>query len=180
MSEQAIHYFNIILGLGAIAVQVVSVGALLMFFLGPKKNSFLDYLDKHFLPIGFLVSLSAWLVLIYSEIIHFVPCFLCWWQRIFMFPMAFLFGIALWKKDRGVVRYALPLLVVGFVISLYQNFFYYFGESSAPCDASGVSCYAHLVYEFGGYISIPMLALTGFFALLTLCGIAHLYRRRNS
>ena len=97
-----------------------------------------------------------------------------------MFPLVFLFAVALWYKDRKVIRYALPLLCAGFLISVYQNFFYYFGESSGlPCDASGVSCYQRLVSEFGGYISIPMLALTAFFALLVFLIVAHFYGKEN-
>jgi hypothetical protein len=69
---------------------------------------------------------------------------------------------------------------VGFLISLYHNFFYYFGEtSSLPCDASGVSCYQRLVSEFGGYISIPMLALTSFFALVAIVLVAHFYKKED-
>ncbi len=180
MNPTTVHYLNVVLGIGAIVLQGASVAALLVLFFGPSRNKYLDYLDKHFLPIAFLISLSAWLVLIYSEIVHFAPCYLCWWQRVFMFPMAPLFGVALWDKDRKVVRFALPLIILGLGFSVYQNFFYYFGESDAPCDASGVSCYQRLVSEFGGYISIPMLALTGFVALLTLTVVVHFYQRRHS
>ena len=181
MNPVNIHYLNVFLGLGAIALQILSVLALAFLFFGPKKNKFLDYVDRHFLVLSFLISLFASVFpLVYSEIIHFLPCVLCWWQRVFMFPTLFLFGTALWDKDRKVVRYAASLLSIGFLISIYQNFFYYFGETSnVPCDASGVSCYQHLVSEFGGYISIPMLALTAFFALLTLLAVAHFYPKKN-
>lgn len=181
MNPENIHYLNLFLGAGAIALQVFSVLALGLLFFGPKKNIYLDFIDKHFLILSFLISLSASVFpLVYSEIIHFLPCVLCWWQRVFMFPLALMFAVALWDKDRRVIRYALPLLSAGFLISVYQNFFYYFGEnSSAPCDASGVSCYQHLVSDFGGYISIPMLALTAFFALLTLLAVAHFYGRET-
>ena len=95
-----------------------------------------------------------------------------------MFPLVLMFGVAFWNKDRGVVRYVLPLLCAGSLFSIYQNFFYYFEENSIlPCDTSGVSCYQHLVSEFGGYVSIPMLALTAFFALLTLLAVAHFYQK---
>ena len=181
MNAEAIHYLNIFLGLGAIILQIVSELALLLLFFGPKKNRFLDYINHHFLVLSFLISLFASVFpLVYSEIINYPPCVLCWWQRVFMFPTLFLFGTALWDKDRRVIRYASSLLSIGFLISVYQNFFYYFGENSnLPCDASGVSCYQRLVSEFGGYISIPMLALTAFFALLTLLAVAHFYGKRN-
>ncbi len=98
-----------------------------------------------------------------------------------MFPLALMFGVALWDKDRKVVRFATPLVLAGFAVSAYQNFVYYFGETgSQPCDATGVSCYQHLVSEFGGYISIPMLSLTGFFSMLVLMAVTHFYRRRHS
>jgi disulfide bond formation protein DsbB len=178
----SVYYLNVFLGSGAIMLQVFSVIALILLFFRPKekrKNLYLDFIDKHFLVLVFLISLLASVFpLVYSEIIHFLPCYLCWWQRVFMFPLVLMFGVALWDKDRKVIRYALPLLCAGFLISVYQNFFYYFGESSnLPCDASGVSCYQHLVSVFGGYISIPMLALTAFFSLLTLLAVAHFYKK---
>ncbi len=178
MNADSIHYLNVFLGAGAIFMQVFCVIALALLFFGPKKNGFLDLINKHFLVLGFFMGLAAWAVLIYSEIIKFLPCYLCWWQRVFMFPMAFLFGVALWDKDRKVVKYALPLLLAGLFVAGYQTFFYYFGETSAlPCDATGVSCYQHLVSEFGGYISIPMLSLTSFIFLLTLLAVAHFYKK---
>ena len=181
MNPITIHYLNLFLGGGAILLQVLGVLALFLLFFGPKKNIFLDFINKHFLPATFLLSLFASLFsLIYSEIINFVPCYLCWYQRVFMFPLPFLFAVALWEKDRTVIKYALPLACAGFLISVYQNFFYYFAEnSSIPCDASGVSCYQQLVSEFGGYISIPMLALTTFFAILVLILVAHFSNKRT-
>ena len=182
MNAESIHYLNVFLGLGAIILQVFSVVALFLLFFRLKENRenfYLNFIDKHFLPISFVISLFASIFpLVYSEIINFSPCVLCWWQRVFMFPLVLMFGVALWDKDRRVIRYALPLLCVGFLISIYQNFFYYFGENSnLPCDASGVSCYQRLVSEFGGYISIPMLALTAFGSLLTLLAVAHFYKK---
>ena len=181
MNTTSIHYLNVFLGSGTIALQVFSALAILLLFFRPKggKNAYLDFLDKHFLVLSFFIALfSSVFPLVYSEIIGFLPCVLCWWQRVFMFPLFLMFAVALWDKDRKVIRYAVPLLCAGFLISVYQNFFYYFGESSGlPCDASGVSCYQQLVSEFGGYISIPMMALTAFFALLTLSAVAHFYKK---
>lgn len=180
MNPEAVHYLNVFLGAGAIALQVISVAVLFILFFSARtkrENKLLFYINKHFLVLSFFIALFASVFpLVYSEVIGFLPCSLCWWQRVFMFPTLFLFGIALWNKDRGVIRYSTALLAIGFFISLYQNFFYYFGEASGlPCDASGVSCYQQLVSEFGGYISLPMLALTAFFALLTLASVAHFY-----
>lgn len=182
MNTESIHYLNVFLGLGVILLQILSVLAFLLLFFRNKERSnnlYLDFINKHFLILVFLISLfSSIFPLVYSEIIHFLPCVLCWWQRVFMFPLVLMFGVALWDKDRKVIRYALPLLCAGFFISVYQNFFYYFGNNSnLPCDASGVSCYQHIVSEFGGYISIPMMALTAFFSLLTLFAVVHFHKK---
>ena len=186
MNLITIHYLNIFLGAGAIIMQIVSVVLLLVLFFGPKKSTLLDFIEKHFLTIGFLISFFAALFsLVYSEIIKFAPCELCWFQRVFLFPQVFIFGVALWNNFRhqiaeakNVIKYSIPLLAVGFIVSLYQNFIYYFGSGSlGACDSTGISCFKHLVSEFGGYISIPMLSLTSFFVLLTITLVAHFYKK---
>jgi disulfide bond formation protein DsbB len=97
-----------------------------------------------------------------------------------MYPLVFIFGSAIWYKDRRIVKYTLPLLAVGFIISIYHNLGYYFGEaSSLPCDASGVSCYQQIVSEFGGYISVPMLSLSSVVALITIVLVAHFYKKED-
>jgi disulfide bond formation protein DsbB len=181
MNFEAINNLNIFLGVGAIGLQVIFISALLLLILGLNKNKFLIYLDKHFVSIGFAISFtSALFSMVYSEVINYLPCYLCWYQRIFLFPLVFIFGIALWTKDRKVLKYTFPLILVGFLLSVYQNLIYYFkeGAESLPCDASGISCFKELVSVFGGYVSIPMLALTSFFALLVLSAIVH-FRKNN-
>jgi disulfide bond formation protein DsbB len=180
--SNAVNYLNLFLGSGAIALQVFSVVALVLLFIGPKKNAYLAFIDKHYLTLGFLISLASSLFsLVYSEIIGFIPCYLCWYQRVFTFPLFLIFGAAIWSKDRKIVKYVLPMMAIGFFISVYQNFIYYFGgdSSNLPCDASGVSCYQRLVDVFGGYISIPMLALSSFLALITIVLVAHFYAKED-
>ena len=181
MNPTTLHYLNIFLGSGAILLQIFSVVALFLLFIGPKKNAYLDFIDKHYLNLGFIISLLASLFsLVYSEIVGYVPCYLCWYQRVFLFPLPFIFGVAIWTKDRKIVKYVLPLLGVGFIFSVYQNFFYYFGGGSTlPCDASGVSCYQQLINAFGGYISFPMLSLSAFLALVTTVLVAHFYKKED-
>lgn len=178
MSIEQVHYLNVFLGIGAIILQVLSLGVLgLVLF--SRKHSLLSFINKHFVLLVFLISLSGALFsLVYSEIVGFLPCFLCWWQRIFLYPLVFISGAALWKKENNILHYIMPLTLVGLLVSIYQNYGYYFKEaSSLPCDASGVSCYQQLIYEFGGYISIPMLALTSFFALFVLCLAVYFYNK---
>jgi len=180
----ATHYLNLFLGWGAILLIVFSALAFLALFLIPRKNSknvFLDFIDRHYLHLGFLISLSAALFsLVYSEIIGYLPCYLCWYQRVFIFPLPFIFGAAIWFKDRRIVKYVLPLLLAGFLVSVYQNFMYYFVDTAnIPCDASGASCFQTLIPEFGGNIQIPTLALSTFVALLAVVLVAHFYKKED-
>ncbi len=181
MNPETTHYLNVLLGAGAIVFQIVSVVALILLFFTEAKNKFLDFIDKYYLHLGFLVALlSSFFSLIYSEVINFAPCVLCWYQRVFLFPLVFIFGVAIWNKDRKIVKYTLPLIVIGFVVSVYQNLVYYFADTgNQPCDATGVSCYQRLVSEFGGYISIPMLSLTAFFTILAVVLVAHFYKKED-
>jgi len=177
MNPDTLHYLNLFLGFGAILLQIVSVLALLMLVFR-VQNIFLDFFKRHFLFLSFIVVLLATsFSLFYGEVVNFVPCYLCWYQRIFMFPLVFLYGIALRHKDKTIGRYTFPIIITGMLFALYQNFFYYFSESSSlPCDASGVSCYQRLISEFGGYISFPMLSLTIFFTALVLVLINRFYK----
>ncbi len=181
MSYENIHYFNLVLGIGAIVIVLVSFVTFLVLFFGPKKNKFLGFIDKHFLELGFLISLSGTVFsLIYSEIINFAPCYLCWWARVFLYPQVVLFGMALWSRDRKVIHYVTPLLFMGFLVSIYHNLMYYFADTgNLPCDASGVSCYQQLVNEFGGLISIPTLSLAALMGLLVVVVVAHFYGKRD-
>lgn len=178
MSFESAHYINMFLGLGGIILQILALLALGILAFRPKENAYLSFIKRHFLGIGFFISFSAVLTsLLYSEVLNYVPCFFCWMDRIFIFPQAIIFLVAVRRKDRNAFFYSLILTLFGLINALYHAFIYYFGEGDTPCDASGVSCVQRLVNEYGGYISIPTLALTGFFALLVLLLVEHFYQR---
>ena len=112
---------------------------------------------------AWLVALTAMLGSLYfSEIRHFVPCTLCWYQRILMYPMVVLLGVAAWNRDRGVVKYALPLTVLGTLIAGYHVLdqkIPSFGFAGA-CS-TGVPCNVAYI-NYLGFVTIPVLSLTAF------------------
>lgn len=115
--------------------------------------------------IAFISTLSS---LFYSEIAGFMPCILCWWQRIFLYPQVFIFGLAWRKRDKHAADYGIFLSIVGGLIAIYHIFLQFGGSPLVPCAASGVSasCTQRYFLEFG-YVTIPTMALTGF-ALIAL------------
>ncbi|WP_297852088.1 disulfide bond formation protein B [Meiothermus sp.] len=79
--------------------------------------------DRNALLLAFawFVALVAMLgSLYYSEVRNFIPCTLCWYQRIAMYPLVFLLGIATWRNDAGIRPYALTLSLLGLFWSSYH------------------------------------------------------------
>ena len=127
-----------------------------------KTNDALAYL-------AWLVALVATVgSLFFSEVMQLPPCVLCWYQRIAMYPLVVVIGVGIVTRDSRLKNYALPLALVGLMISVYHNLLYYglIPESLTPC-AEGVSCTSRQI-EWLGFITIPLLALTAFVAV-SLC-----------
>lgn len=124
---------------------------------------------------------AAWLVamtatagsLYFSEVRLYAPCSLCWYQRIMMYPLVILLGVASYRQDREIVRYALPLSVLGGTVSLFHYLEQKVPGFSAPSLCRmGVPCTQEYI-NWLGFITIPFLALVAF-TLITvlLVGVA--------
>jgi disulfide bond formation protein DsbB len=104
--------------------------------------------------------------LYFSEVADFPPCRLCWYQRIGMYPLAVILPIAAWRRDRQVGWYALPLAVVGGLVSIHHVLVERFPSlESGACELAN-PCSVVWVERFG-YLTIPAMALSGF-ALIAL------------
>ncbi len=120
-----------------------------------------------------VVCVSSLGALFFSEVMELPPCVLCWYQRIFMFPLVLLLPLGLFPHDRGVVRYALPLALGGWLISIWQMLLVtgIVPESLAPCS-QGVPC-ADVQIQWFGFLSIPLLSFFAFSTISFLLAVAH-------
>jgi disulfide bond formation protein DsbB len=128
---------------------------------------------------------AAWLIasvstlgsLFFSEIMGFAPCVLCWYQRICMYPLVVILAVALFPLDRNVVRYALPLSVLGVLLALFHLLLVagLIPESIKPC-VQGIPC-SEVQIEWFGFVTIPLLSGVSFLVITTLLILAH--RRRS-
>jgi disulfide bond formation protein DsbB len=120
----------------------------------------------------FVAATSTLGALFFSEVMGLPPCVLCWYQRIFMFPLVLLLPIGLFPFDPKVVRYALPLTVVGGAIALFHVLLTWglIPESVKPC-AQGVPCSVNQI-EWFGFVSIPLLSLVCFLIMTALLIVA--------
>lgn len=101
--------------------------------------------------------------LYFSEVKAFLPCNLCWYQRILMYPLVLLFMVASFKKDYTIYQYVLPLSITGSLFSLFhylQQKTTLFETSVLKCS-KGVPCSGEYINLFG-FITIPFLAFIAF------------------
>ncbi|MDH5729143.1 MAG: disulfide bond formation protein B [Gammaproteobacteria bacterium] len=115
-----------------------------------------------------LATLSTLSSLFFSEVMDLVPCILCWYQRIFMFPLAIILLVGLFPLDKRVVNYALPLVLIGLMFAVYHCFLFFgfIPEALQPCSR-GISC-ADDSMELFGFLPIPLLSLVSFLFILIL------------
>lgn len=118
---------------------------------------------------------ACWLValvstlgsLFFSEVMGLPPCILCWYQRIFMFPLAVILTMALFPFDLGIVKYSLALAIGGAGVALYHCLLFagFIPESVQPCTR-GVSCADAASQQIAG-IPIPVMSLLAFTIIIT-------------
>jgi disulfide bond formation protein DsbB len=125
------------------------------------------------LPLATAVAVTATAGSLYlSEVAHFPPCTLCWYQRIAMYPLAVICAVAWAADDRHVRRYVVPIAGIGAVVSIYHLVVERFPDlGSGSCDPTN-PCSIIWVEHFG-YLTIPAMALSGFLAIIVLVLVAH-------
>jgi len=114
--------------------------------------------------------------LYFSEVRHFIPCDLCWFQRILMYPLVIFLGIASYRHERGIAQYILPATVLGWLIAFYHYVMVerkLLGDVESPLCRPYAPCDAKWI-EWFGFITIPFLSLTAF----TLIAILMIVIRR--
>lgn len=163
---------NLILSVLTIIGQIIVAG-LLIFLIINKRGSgdfIVEFIKKNALVFAFFISLSATIgSLLYSEVIGFEPCKLCWYQRVFMYPQVFLLGLAFWRRDYGILFYSMILSAIGAIIAAYHYLLQLGVVPSLSCSAIGysVACSQRFVLQLG-YITIPMMAFTAFLVIFLL------------
>ncbi len=136
-----------------------------------------ELLRKYIIYIAWVQTLIAMLISLYfSEVAQIVPCVLCWYQRILMYPLVIILTVGILNKDRKIYQYVLPMSLIGGVIALYHVFLQIgiIPEQLSPC-----TIVAPCVTKFAGYfgfITIPLMSFTAF-GIITLCML--IYRKNQ-
>lgn len=115
--------------------------------------------------------------LFFSQVMDFAPCVLCWYQRIFLFPLVIILALGLFPFDKKAVKFAFPLAIAGLLTAFYHNLLSagIIPENLRPCS-QGVSCTEEYLDLFG-FLTIPLLS---FLSFLMITAILLILQRRTS
>jgi len=171
MNVQSFSFFFAILAMACwVGAFAILVGALIRRFGRP------DALSEARAQIGGIALPLAWAIalvttlgsLYYSKVQGYVPCELCWYQRICIYPWSVILGIAAWRRDASIKLYAVPVLCVSVVISAYHSWIQWFppasGTSFCTVDAP---CTTKFVNEFQ-FVTLPFMALSAAVFMIAL------------
>jgi disulfide bond formation protein DsbB len=171
MTTDGVWVFSALGVVGQVLVALLLViGLLALFGVRGPLDTLRGWLWGYELWAAFVVAaLATGGSLFYSEVARYVPCELCWYQRLLMYPLSiFLLLMAIWGADRAA-RYIIALPIVGAGVSIYHMLIGY-GAISEPKACSAVipgGCGINWIAgrDFG-YLLIPTLALTAFLLLI--------------
>lgn len=168
-------FYGLLAVLGALAV----VGLWLVRLLGARSTALAgvdDTLGATLAPnavgLAFVVAALATAGSLYfSEVAGFEPCRLCWYQRIAMYPLVVLLGLAAFRRDTRIGSYVIPLALIGAAISLYHVALEWVPALDTGACGLGPSC-GVVWFRVFGVISLPTMALVAFALVATLLAVA--------
>ena len=177
MDRDAVLLFLSLLAVGAQIAVVIA----LVCVLGGRRTAaarrwLVEVIGPHAMLLALVVAVVAMSGSLYlSEVAHFTPCVLCWYQRIAMYPMVVLFAVALRRAD-DVSAYALVMAIIGGTISSYHMLIERFPSlETDTCDPDN-PCSLIWTERFG-YLTIPTMALSAFALIVSLSFIGRAHTR---
>jgi disulfide bond formation protein DsbB len=157
-----------IFSFGAVAI---GLGLGVMLLTARGRANLVDLIadrSRHPIGWGLLASGLATLGSLYlSDVAHLAPCVLCWYQRIAMYPLVPILGVAFLRADLAVWRYSLPLAIVGLAISSYHVTLEWNPDVDVGLCGVGPPCSARYFAVFG-FVSIPTMAGAAFLMIISI------------
>jgi disulfide bond formation protein DsbB len=125
-----------------------------------------------FLP-WLIVCIATVGSLFFSNLTHTDPCTLCWYQRILMFPLAIILGIAAFRNAYRIIFYILPLALIGLALSLYHVIMIQFFAEKNLCPTCTLKAIS------SEPITFPFLSLIAFSLLNALLIWLYIKHKRS-
>jgi len=138
------------------------------------------WFQKNALHLALLQAIVAMVGSLYmSDVKGYAPCVLCWYQRIAMYSLIPILLIGYFRGDEKVYHYVTPIAFTGWAIALYHNLLYTGIIKNEDMCSFGISCTTKYV-EYLGFITIPLMSLTGFSTILVLSIVYRRWLRKNA
>ncbi|MDP1573891.1 MAG: disulfide bond formation protein B [Coxiellaceae bacterium] len=132
-----------------------------------------NFFKNYGLFLSWLIAMTAVIAtLFFSEVLHWKVCNLCWYQRIAIYPLVILLGIAAFRDDKNIIPYVKTFCMIGLLLAIYQ-----YAEQMIPGFAplalctQGISC-AETPIKLLGFITVPLLSAIAcalMYAILSMC-----------
>ena len=166
MSTATAQLFSSMLALGTIFVGLV---VLLSLCVGQRASWAITVVttarESALIMIAVITSGAMIGSLYFSEVVNYMPCKLCWYQRIAMFSMAILSVTAVIRKERVLAPYLIVLSAVGLVVSTYHFLLEWFPQLESDVCSLDVPCTAVWFREFG-FVTLSFMAGSAFIAVI--------------
>ena len=169
MSTETAEVFFALLALVAVAGAVGLVVARLLAPRSATAAAVVDTFAGPGLAIGAVVAATCMAGSLYfSDVADFIPCTLCWYQRIAMYPLALILAIAAFRGDRAVRFYVVPLASIGAAISTYHSVIEWVPEAETGVCSATIPCSVQWFDPVFGFVSLPFMAFCGFALIISL------------
>ena len=175
-----INQYSVVLTIAITLLGVATLGIILGYLFVPKVRARLFAINyfQYLQAIGLIALISTVGALTY-QLVYMTPvCSLCWWQRIFMFPVEIIIGVALVFRNKTAHITIAIMAGFGIFFASYHYFYHFMAfvldkELELPCTAYGLlpACTDSPILVFG-FVTIPLMALIAFISILTLSLIA--------
>jgi disulfide bond formation protein DsbB len=174
MSTKVLSHFFAILSLLAWAGTLTTIGLAVARKVAPDSRAaaLVDDLGDTALWLAWVVAAVTMAGSLYYSIgpPQYVPCELCWYQRICLYPQAVILLVAALRRDRKVWTYVVPVLAVGATIAIYHVQLQAYPKQQTFCPTL-TPCTTRYVWEFG-FVSLPFMALSAFVFIFALVLVA--------
>lgn len=166
-------FFDKVMVAGAIiSLVIVLLLTILLLNRSKKLSELLLFFRKTGIILAFLLAFSATVAsLVYSEYFLLIPCELCWYQRIFIYPQMLILFVAIIKKFENVFYYILPFSIGAILVSGY-HYIIQLGYTSAVCNLGVLDCTVRY-FTYFGFITMPFMSLIVSLTILLLVLITH-------
>ena len=142
-----------------------------------KSKVFISKWATYYIYVAWLIAIVSVVGSLYfSNVVGLVPCVLCWYQRIAIYPLALIIPIGLVRHDETLAEYILWFGGIGWLFGLYQVLLQYGFIHEATTCSFGVSCISDY-YLWHTFLTIPLLSFVAL-SILTILSILVLRERK--